>query len=157
MRHWDIWIGQGKANPLRWYQDVTDGEVFRRPKMPKMDKTEYAKRVEAFWDVTKDEYSWWCKEYGSAQGAVFFWSLAETQWHWDTLVKGVEWDVDALKWEALLMHSSSGRTDGVWVSDEPVVVAQSYEVPEEPVDERFADKSWIVSTVYAEDGVSCPF
>jgi hypothetical protein len=140
------------SDPLAAY-DMTPVGRFKRPVQPKLPMDEYKVRVGKFWEEARAEYSWWCKEYGPAQGAVFFWALAETQWLWDTLVKG--WTVSdeemaALVWDALLQHTYGGNTDGLWRSDEEPKESWPGQDQE---DLGGIDKSWVTYTVPAK----CPF
>jgi hypothetical protein len=120
-----------------------------------VSQAEYKLRTEKFWSETKSECQWWTQEYGSAQGLWFFWQLAETQWLWDTLVKGwtpSEAEMAELQEEALWMTEFGGNTDGVWTYDDEVKVTPVGYKPEEGPQVAF-DFSWVDYKVPAE----CPF
>jgi len=127
-------------------------EKFVRPKQPKLSGEEYQDRTAAFWEEVRPEVQWWTKELGSAVGSTMFWQLAETQWHWDVIVKGWEpsrLDMDRLHWEASLMNELDGR-DGYWVQDHSVtVLTLDHMAPEEPFE---TDKSWVRDTSVDADG-----
>src|SRR5690349_5841342 len=80
----------------------------------------YKARTALFWTEVREEYTWWCTNFGPTVGTTMFWQLAETKWHWQTLVKG--WEPKDEWWEGVwrdaeLLNEAGGNTDGVWAED----------------------------------------